>query len=196
MNRPRRLLSLAALGVMLSFGTVVAVATVAVAPAAAKAKPKPKATKPKPKPAALTCAKRYASYPDHQPANDCVAVPNLAPLSGHVAIANTTVNATWSQQPDPLGGTSICVAVSIKNHNRSTISYNDLYWSLQTPSGKVVDTNFTASSDLGSGNIVGGGTASGNVCFDDPGQSGKYVGIYKPDPFSAARGIWLFTLAS
>jgi len=185
----RRILSLIAFGSALSFGSI-ALVTVTTQPAMAAAKHKAK-------PVALTCAKTYASYRGHQPANDCVAVPNpTVPASGHVAIANTTVTATWSQQPDPLSGTSICAAVSIKNHNSSTISYNDLYWTLQTPSGEVVDTNFSASPDLGSGNIIGGGTASGNVCFDDPGQSGKYVGIYKPDPFSAARGIWLFTLAS
>jgi hypothetical protein len=158
--------------------------------ASATAKPKSKTTtttkpKPKPKVAALTCAKTHA-YPGHQPA-DCVAVNNA------VAIANTTVTALWAVQPNPLGGNEICTTVKVKNHNSSTITYNDLYWTLQTPSGEVVNTNFQASPDLGSGSIVGGGTASGQVCFDDPGQTGKYVGIYKPDPFSAARGIWLFT---
>jgi hypothetical protein len=140
------------------------------------------APKPKPKPV-LTCAKTHA-YAGHQ-SSDCVAVNNV------VAIAHTTVTATWTPSSTPLGN-SICAAVSIKNHNSSTISYNDLYWTLQTPSGEVVDGNFQGSPDLGSGNIVGGGTASGNVCFDDPGQTGTYVGIYKPDPFNSDRGIWLF----
>jgi hypothetical protein len=112
-------------------------------------------------------------------------------VNGVVAIANTTVTATWSKSTGILGP-SICAAVTIKNHNSSTITYNDLYWSLQTPSGEVVNTNFQGSPELGSGNIVGGGTATGNVCFDDPGQSGTYVGIYKPDPFNSDRGIWLF----
>jgi hypothetical protein len=138
---------------------------------------------------AAGCVAKPASYPDQQ-STDCVALPNNT-----VAIANTTVTATWTRSTDSLGNNSICAAVNIKNHNSSTISYNDLYWKLQTPSGKVEDTNFTATGDLGSGDLVGGGTATGNVCFDDPGQSGTYVGIYKPDPFSRARGIWLFPLS-
>jgi Domain of unknown function (DUF4352) len=138
---------------------------------------------PKPKPKVLKCAKRHA-YHGHQ-SSDCVAVNNV------VAIANTTVTATWSKSTNILGS-SICAAVTVKNHNSSTITYNDLYWTLQTPSGEVVNANFEGSPDLGSGSIIGGGSASGNVCFDDPGQTGTYVGIYKPDPFNSDRGIWLF----
>ena len=102
------------------------------------------------------------------------------------------MTATWTKSTvTSLMSPSICAAITIKNHNSSTISYNDLYWSLQTPSGEVVNTDFEGSPDLGSGNIVGGGTATGNVCFTDPGQTGTYVGIYKPDPFNSDRGIWL-----
>jgi hypothetical protein len=149
----------------------------------AKAKKHHAKAKPKPKPKVLKCAKTHA-YPGHQ-SSDCVAVNNV------VAIANTTVTATWSKSTNALGA-EICAAITIKNHNSSTITYNDLYWTLQTPSGEIVNSNFEASPDLGSGNMIGGGTATGNVCFDDPGQSGVYVGIYKPDPFNSDRGIWLF----
>jgi hypothetical protein len=150
-----------------------------------EAKAKNHHPKPKPKPKGLKCAKTHA-YPGHQ-SSDCVAV------NGVVAIANTTVTATWSKSTvTSVMSPSICAAITIKNHNSSTISYNDLYWSLQTPSGEVINTNFEGSPDLGSGSIVGGGTATGNVCFDDPGQSDTYVGIYKPDPFNSDRGIWLF----
>ena len=41
--------------------------------------------------------------------------------------------------------------------------------------------------------MMPGGSASGNVCFDDPGQTGTYVGIYK-DPLNPTRGIWLVHL--
>jgi len=104
------------------------------------------------------CVAKPASYPDQQ-STDCVALPNNA-----VALANTTVTATWTRSTDTLGSNVICAAVTIKNHNSSTISYNELYWRLQTPLGKVEDTNFIANN-LGSGDLVGGGTATGNVCF-------------------------------
>jgi hypothetical protein len=155
----------------------------AQASATTTTKPKEKA-KPKPKPKAVpTCAKTH-SYAGHE-STDCVAV------NGVVAIAHTTVTVTWAAASNPLGN-EICATISVKNHNSSTITYNDIYWSLQTPSGEVLNPNFQGSPDLGSGSIVGGGTASGQVCFDDPGQSGTYVGIYKPDPFNSDRGIWLF----
>jgi hypothetical protein len=165
------------------FSMSLAVTAQASAATAHEAKAKKHHPKPKPKPKVLKCAKTTA-YRGHQ-SSDCAAVNNV------VAIANTTVTATWSKSANALGA-EICAAISIKNHNSSTITYSDLYWTLQTPSGEVVNSNFEASPDLGSGNIVGGGTASGNVCFDDPGQSGAYVGIYKPDPFNSDRGIWLF----
>jgi hypothetical protein len=134
------------------------------------------------------CVAKPPSYPGQQ-ATDCVALPNKT-----VSLANTVVSAKWTKSTDNLGTPSICAAISIKNNNSSTISYNDLYWTLQSPAGKVTDTNFAASNDLGSGSIVGGGVATGNVCFDNPGQSGTYVGIYQPDFFNGTRGIWLFSL--
>lgn len=132
------------------------------------------------------CATAHATYANQQ-SKDCVALPN-----GTVDIANTIVTATWSRKTTTFGN-SICAAVSIVNHNTDTISYNSLDWKLQTPAGSVVITNFQGTPYLGSGTIVAGGTASGNVCFADSGQPGTYVGIYKPDPFQSNRGIWLFT---
>jgi len=61
----------------------------------------------------------------------------------------------------------------------STISYNENYWSLQTPAGTAANADVAATGSLGSGQMMPGGSASGSVCFDDPGQTGTYVGIYK-----------------
>ncbi|MHB8438227.1 MAG: DUF4352 domain-containing protein [Acidimicrobiales bacterium] len=138
------------------------------------------------------CVSSPPTYPDHQ-STDCVA-----PASGAVGIANATATAAWATATTELGTKVICATVSIKNHNTGTISYNDLYWKLQAPSGKVEDADFQTASGgtgLGSGDIVAGGSTSGQVCFDDPGQAGVYVGIYKPDPFQSNRGIWLFSAA-
>lgn len=35
---------------------------------------------------------------------------------------------------------------------------------------------------------MSGGTVNGTVGFEV--EAGTYFGIYKPDPFTAARGIW------
>jgi hypothetical protein len=136
---------------------------------------------------ATGCLANPPKYVGQVAATDCVARADKT-----VGMANTIVKATWSRTTDNLGTASICVAVSIKNNNSSSTSYHDLYWQLQTPAGKVEGTNLGATNDLGSGEIVGGGTVTGNVCFDDPGQSGTYVGLYQPDPFNN-RGVWLFS---
>lgn len=135
------------------------------------------------------CTKNPPSYPDQQTTHDCVALPDSS-----VSVANATVTATWAKAQDPTGSNQICAAVTIKNHNTSTISFNEFDFKLQSPSGKVEDAGVAFTNALNSGDIVGGGTTSGNICFDDPGQAGTYVGIYKPDPFSADRGIWLVPL--
>jgi Protein of unknown function (DUF2510)/Domain of unknown function (DUF4352) len=133
------------------------------------------------------CARTHPSYPHQQSTHDCVA-----PLTtGSVSIANTTVTASWFRTTDLFRTTTICANVVVNNHNNETISYNPLYWSLQTPSGQVVDTNFTGT--LKSGDLVAHGTATGTVCFDDSRATGTYVGIYKPAHLQANRGIWLFT---
>ena len=139
---------------------------------------------------ATGCLANPPKYVGQVAATDCVALAN-----GTVGMANTIVKATWSRTTSNLGTASICAAISIKNKNSGSISYNDLYWQLQTPAGKVEGTNFEATNDLGSGGIVGGGTVTGNVCFDDPGQSGTYIGLYQPDSFNNYRGVWLFSMS-
>ncbi|HZK73078.1 MAG TPA: DUF4352 domain-containing protein [Clostridia bacterium] len=133
------------------------------------------------------CTKNPPSYPDQQRTHDCVALPD-----GSVSVANVTVTATgWARSQDSIGVSSICAAVTVKNNNTSTISYSEFNFKLQSPTGTVTDATITLSNSLGSGDLVAGGNAAGQVCFQDPGQPGTYVGIYKPNPFSASRGIWL-----
>ena len=141
-------------------------------------------------PSATGCLANPPKYVGQVAATDCVARANKT-----VGMANTVVRAVWRRTTSNLGTASICASVSIKNNNSGSISYNDLYWQLQTPAGKVEGTNFAATNDLGSGGIVGGGTVTGNVCFDGAVQSGTYVGLYQPDSFNNNRGVWLFTLS-
>jgi hypothetical protein len=136
------------------------------------------------------CTNLPPTYPNEQ-VTDCVALPDNT-----VSIGHTAVTATWSRSPaGALGSASICAAVKIVNHRSSTINYNAVLWSLQSPNGAVVRANVGVTGDLGSGDLVAGGTAEGNVCFDDLGQAGTFVGSYMPDVFNPTRGIWLVPLS-
>lgn len=171
------------------FPTVVVLLFIIVAVASSNSKNSPGTTGNK---LAAGCLANPPKYAGQVPATDCVARAN-----GTIRMAGTIVKATWSRTTTTLGTAAICAAVAIKNNNSGSISYNDLYWQLQTPSGKVEGTDFEAANDLGSGGIVGGGTVTGNVCFDapDPFQSGTYIGLYQPDAFNNDRGVWLFKLS-
>jgi hypothetical protein len=133
------------------------------------------------------CTSNPPPYPDRQP-TDCVAA-----ATNPIGIGDALVTATWTRSTDNSGTAFICAAVNILNFSDLTLSYNDHYWSLQTPGGTVANANSVATGGLGSGELVMGGMASGNVCFDDSEQTGTYVGIYK-DPLNLARGIWLVPL--
>jgi hypothetical protein len=136
------------------------------------------------------CAKNPPAYPDQQKTHDCVALPD-----GSASVGGATVTATsWARSQDSIGISHLCASVTVKNNGSSTISFNEFYFKLQTPAGKVVDASITLDQSLGSGDLVAGGTASGNVCFVDPGESGTYVAIYKPGLFNSSRGIWLVPL--
>jgi hypothetical protein len=98
------------------------------------------------------CTTLPPAYPDEQ-TTDCVALPNNT-----VSIGHATLTATWSRLPaGAMGSGSICAAVKIVNHRSSTIYYDSVLWSLQSPNGAVVRANVDATGDLGSGDLAGGG---------------------------------------
>jgi hypothetical protein len=132
------------------------------------------------------CSSNPPTYPGRQ-STDCVAT---ASTPNPIGIGGAFVTAAWTRSKDSSGTATICAAVNIVSLSSLTISYNEHYWSLQTPAGSVGNANLAAAGGLGSGELIQGGSASGNVCFDDPGQTGTYVGIYK-NPLNPTRGIWL-----
>ena len=87
----------------------------------------------------------------------------------------------------------ICSDVELHNRSSQTKNFNVFDWKLQTPSGKVQSFDFT-SATLHSGQLVVGGTTSGSVCFDDGGETGQFVLIWKPEAFRSDRGIWISRL--
>lgn len=135
------------------------------------------------------CTSNPPTYPGRQ-STDCVATDTTP---NPIGIGGAFVTATWTRSTDSSGTATICAAVNIGNLHSSTISYNENYWSLQTPAGTAANADLAATGSLGSGQMMPGGSASGSVCFDDPGQTGTYVGIYK-DPLKPTRGIWLVPL--
>jgi hypothetical protein len=138
---------------------------------------------------AVGCTSNPPTYPGGQ-STDCVAT---ATTPNPIGIGGAFVTATWTRSSDSSGTATIWAAVNIGNFHSSTISYDEHYWSLQTPAGTAANADLAATGSLGSGQIMPGGSASGRVCFDDPGQTGTYVGIYK-DPLKPTRGIWLVPL--
>lgn len=138
---------------------------------------------------AAGCAAHHASFTDEHP-RDCFALAN-----GSTTVLGYVTTATWERTTDSLGTKVICATITQKNTTSGTLDYNELFFRLQTPSGQVEDSNLeSVGTALNSGSLVTGGSVKGTVCFDDPGQSGTYIGIFKPDPFNADRGVWLFKL--
>jgi hypothetical protein len=90
---------------------------------------------------------------------------------------------------DGLGGTNLVISVAVENRDDDAQPYNTFDWRIQTDDGQVLDPTINVrDDDLGSGDLVSGGTTTGTVAFD--GGPGTYYVIYKPDAFSSHRGIW------
>lgn len=125
----------------------------------------------------------YPDRPDRQDQDHEASVGDTVRLAGYTA----TVTAAEITST-PLGE-QLTVFVEVENRDDSAQPYNLFDWRLQDEAGRVVDPTINLrDDDLGSGDLVEGGTASGTVAFDV--GAGSYYVIYKPDPFNAARGIW------
>ncbi len=81
--------------------------------------------------------------------------------------------------------------VELSNDSDQAQPYNTFDWRVQTPNGQVLDAAFVGEEQLGSGDLVQGGSVSGQVYWE-VGQdiSGEFYVIYKPDAFDDARAIW------
>lgn len=89
-------------------------------------------------------------------------------------------------------GKQLCSKVTIKNDGASTARYNAFDWKLQYPSGDTKETSVSGEDPLYSGEIAPGGEATGSVCYDDTGESGKYVLINEEAfDFSNERAAWI-----
>jgi len=130
----------------------------------------------------------YPDRPDRQKEDQEVALGDSVELSGYTA----WVNSATHTQEEFTSTDLITINVKIENRDDSAQPYNTFDWKIQNANGQVLDPTFLGDNDLGSGDLVGGGTVEGTVTFE--GGPGTYYIIYKPDPFDAARGIWQITV--
>lgn len=125
--------------------------------------------------------------------DDVVAQP-----AASVDVDGLTVTAAALVAGDDVLGETLCTAVSYANGTGSATTFSVFDWKLQDPNGTILDTGFVGSPDaLGTGEIVPGGTATGDVCFDAPrgDPSGRYVVLLDPSFRLTSRRIaWLNTL--
>lgn len=118
---------------------------------------------------------------EHQAAlGDCVR------LSGFTAFVEAA-----EIKDQEFGDPQTIVTVRVQNRDDSPQDFNMFDWSLQTPSGTVLDPTISLEDDsLDSGELVKGGEATGTIAFDAS-EPGTYFVVYTPDIFEEdARGIW------
>lgn len=138
-----------------------------------------------------------------QPASSQPAFPGaedgdvIGQAGESLALGNATVTSTALTPGDSTLGPTLCSTATIQNSSDETISFTALSWKLQDPSGTISNTSLTGSPNLlTAGEVAPGGTATGDVCFDnEAGASGEYIVLYEP-PFSffSDRGAWINTL--
>ena len=129
----------------------------------------------------------YPDRPDRQKEDQERAIggPGVE-LSGYTTTVNT---AEFVQSLSSFENSGYIVAnVTIYNRDKSSQAFNVFDFKIQSPDGVVEDPTFTSKDYLESGDLVGGGTVTGDVFFDVGDAHGDYYLIYKPDPFDAARG--------
>lgn len=129
---------------------------------------------------------------DRQREDQEVAIGQNVRLSGYTA---TVMAAKFQPTISQFEEDGYLVAdVTVANRDDRAQPYNVFDWKLQTPNGQVIDPTITSQEQLGSGDLVKGGSVSGKVVWEIGAGKGEFIIIYKPDAFDAARGIWKVTV--
>ena len=112
-------------------------------------------------------------------------------------LGDVTVTSAAIVNGDATLGATLCTPVSLSNGSKGTIDFNTYDWKLQSPGGTIVDPTIVGSENmLRSGQLVSGGSTTGDVCFDNKTpESGKYVVLYSPMfKLFSSRAAWINTL--
>lgn len=109
-----------------------------------------------------------------------------------LSIRGVKITASEVTPKNDTFGNRLCSKVVLKNDGDSEVSYNVFDWKLQYPSGDIKDPTLASGDSLNHGEIAPGGTAEGDVCFEDDGEDGQYIliseGLFS---FSSERGAWV-----
>lgn len=122
-----------------------------------------------------------------------------ADAQGQVEVRGLTATVGPLRRVDePSFGPRLCSDLTLDNRSSETQWYYvDIEMSIQYPSGNEKGVVLVYDNDLGSGNLVPDGHASGQVCFVDRGEVGQHLVLWnrKEASFSTPRrGVWLFTV--
>lgn len=117
-----------------------------------------------------------------------VAAGETVPMDG-VQVTSTPLTPV---KPQYSNSTYLCTTVTYLNSGKKSASFNTFDWKLQDPQGASRDATFGGSDKtLKSGDLAPGGTASGDVCFDDAtGASGTYTVIYSASFWNDTKATW------
>jgi hypothetical protein len=134
----------------------------------------------------------FPGRPDAQGEDQERNIGQEARLSGYTAVVNSAEFMQTISEFEDAGYVKINVTVT--NRDDAAQPYNLFDWRLQAPGGTVKDPGFVSASTLDSGDLVTGGTVTGDIYFEVGAETGDFFVIYKPDPFDAARGVWKVTV--
>lgn len=121
--------------------------------------------------------------------NDVVGQGGDALTLGKVSVTSTAL-----MDGDATFGATLCTTATLQNTSDKTIDFNAFDWKLQVPSGTINDATFMGSDNqLSSGQVVPGGTATGDVCFENKtAEAGQFVVLYEPIlDFFSDRAAWI-----
>lgn len=106
-----------------------------------------------------------------------------------VQVTSTPLNPV---KPEYSNTAYLCTTVTYVNQGKGSQSFNMFDWKLQDPQGATRDVTIGGTDKtLSSGELAPGGTASGDVCFDDPtGASGTYKVVYSASFWNDKKATW------
>lgn len=116
-----------------------------------------------------------------------------AELSGYTV----TVNASQFQHEVSEFQTEgyVVAEVTILNRDEEAQPYNVFLWKLITPRDTIIDPTFTgAHQELSGGNLVQGGTVTGQVIWEVDTEKGDFYIIYDPSGLGDNCAIWKVTV--
>lgn len=133
----------------------------------------------------------FPNRPDEKDGDKERNIGEEARLSGYTA---TVTAASFQPQLNEFEQDGYLVAdVTLVNRDDRAQPYNTFDWKLITPGGTIIDP-YPGGEQLGAGDLVAGGSISGQLIWEVGAEKGDYYIIYDPADFGEDRGVWRVTL--